>query len=65
MWNTIGPTLPAKHDGAFSDRELCMANDSVAFGAKSFREPERLAKPLDGAADILVDEDGNDGCGWR
>ena len=55
MWNTIGSTLPAKHDGTFRDRELRMANNSVAFSPKMFREPERLAEPLDGSTDILVD----------
>ena len=55
MGNAIRSTLPAKHDGAFSDRELRMANNAVAFSPKTFREPERLAEPLDGPADILVD----------
>ena len=36
MWNTIGSTLPAKHDGTFRDRELRMANNSVAFSPKMF-----------------------------
>lgn len=32
---SIGSTLPAKHDGTFRDRELCVANHAVAFGVKA------------------------------
>jgi len=30
-----GSTLSAKLDGTLSDRELCVANYSIAFGAKA------------------------------
>ena len=56
-----GSTLPAKHDGTFTDRKLCMANDAVTFGVKALGEAERTAEPIDGLGHILIDQDWNDG----
>ena len=59
----IGAALPAKHDGAFPDVELRVANDAALRCAQSLDEPKRLTEPANRLADrrtpdIAVDQTG-------
>jgi len=62
---SIRPTLPTKHDGALRNGELRVANDAIALNTQALGETERPAQPIDRLTDVFVNQNRDNGRGWR
>src|SRR6185503_2433761 len=65
MRRTIRAARTTEHEGPFRDRELGMANHAVALEPETLGKAEGATEPADGATDVLVNQNWNNGSRGR